>query len=425
MVNQADDYGCTSAHFSAAGGRLETQPEPDCMVLVIEAGANINALDNAGFCPLHIAAQNGYPKIVKYLLSRPDCDVDLYVDGQDALRLTTDNFVKRLLITAKELDGQFALVLRNDVVGLKKVKDHVMVKHPRTRITVPMFAAMMGRPVCLKYLCDFLSEDDLRRIPKGNNWTVLMHACAIGEDVHANNDPAVKEACVKVVLDKGFSSAFLNLASVDTADTAVHIASRCGFDNIVRLLLRQPGINTGLRNKNGQLAVDLAASDAVRQAFVEHASSSTCRSKKAKSVSKVASGAGGASAASAGSSVSGGMTMVGPSESENARLRTSLEELQDEWLGVQSLVAAREEIRTEIAEHQRDLRYKSATIDWMDGFQACGLLVEKLAGLFGAEKVVEKYDLEDSEAVWLPGHTYTVIVSSGFLQYVYCIFLYF
>jgi ankyrin repeat protein len=60
MVNQPDDYGCTPAHFAAAGGRLDTQPDPACMELVVQADANINAVDNAGFTPLHIAAQNGY-----------------------------------------------------------------------------------------------------------------------------------------------------------------------------------------------------------------------------------------------------------------------------------------------------------------------------------------------------------------------------
>ncbi len=73
-----------------------------------------------------------------------------------------------------------------------------MTKHPRTKITLPAFAAMMGRPDCLKYIIDFLSEDDLRRIPKQNHWNILMHACARGEDVHADNDPGQKEACVKV-----------------------------------------------------------------------------------------------------------------------------------------------------------------------------------------------------------------------------------
>ena len=41
-----------------------------------------------------------FPKLVKVLLSRADCDLDVYVDGQDALRLTTDATVKELLTTA-------------------------------------------------------------------------------------------------------------------------------------------------------------------------------------------------------------------------------------------------------------------------------------------------------------------------------------
>jgi hypothetical protein len=165
------------------------------------------------------------------------------------------------------MDGQFALVLHNDVVGLKRVKDSVMVKHPRTKITLPMFAAMMGRPDCLKYICVFMSEDDMRRIPKGNHWTILMHACASGEDVHASNEQEVKLECVKVLLEKLPSATFVNMTAVESEDTALHLASRCGYDAIVRMLLRQPGIKAAQKNKLCQTPYDVASTPEVRRAF--------------------------------------------------------------------------------------------------------------------------------------------------------------
>ena len=101
-----------------------------------------------------------------------------------------------------EWDGQFSLVLRNNVEGLKKCRGsvrlvwplwrhvfvlmgkassdvrritwQVMVRHWRTRLTLPMFAALLGRPLCLEYLVEFMSEDDMGRIGKGHSRTLLM-----------------------------------------------------------------------------------------------------------------------------------------------------------------------------------------------------------------------------------------------------------
>jgi len=91
MANKSDDYGCTPAHFCAAGGRLETQPSAECMATLLSyttgdgaVHVDINAVDNAGFTPLHIAAQNGFPEIVKFLLTRAECNMDLYVIVQTA-----------------------------------------------------------------------------------------------------------------------------------------------------------------------------------------------------------------------------------------------------------------------------------------------------------------------------------------------------
>ena len=69
-----DDYSCSCVHFAAAGGKSEDQGNPACMLRVVEAGADINALDNAGCTGLHLAAQNGFEQIVDYLLGRRDCN---------------------------------------------------------------------------------------------------------------------------------------------------------------------------------------------------------------------------------------------------------------------------------------------------------------------------------------------------------------
>ena len=69
-----NDYSCTCVHFAAMTYNDAKTRTADCMKLVVEAGADINAVDNAGLTALHLAAQNGFEAVVEYLLSRPECD---------------------------------------------------------------------------------------------------------------------------------------------------------------------------------------------------------------------------------------------------------------------------------------------------------------------------------------------------------------
>ncbi len=69
----------------------------------------------------------------------------------------------------------------------------------------------------------------------------------------------------QVILCKLNTAAYLNMQAIESEDTALHLAARSGFDTIVRLLLRQPGINLFLKNKNGKSAMDVASTDAVKK----------------------------------------------------------------------------------------------------------------------------------------------------------------
>ena len=109
IIQAVDDHGCTAVHFAAASGASPCQDDPTCMVMVLDAGGSVNGVDNSGFTPLIIAAQNGFPSIVKVLLHRPDTDLHATVDGQDALRLSNHADVRCMLTTMVSAaeDGSF------------------------------------------------------------------------------------------------------------------------------------------------------------------------------------------------------------------------------------------------------------------------------------------------------------------------------
>jgi len=68
--NEPDSSGNTALHYAAAYGWI------DCVEELIKAGANVNANSSWKITPLNIAMLKNHFGLVKYLLSRPDVDVN-------------------------------------------------------------------------------------------------------------------------------------------------------------------------------------------------------------------------------------------------------------------------------------------------------------------------------------------------------------
>lgn len=261
MISQADDYGCTALHFCAAGGKKDTQPSAKCakFVLANGGGACINAVDNAGFTPLHIAAQNGYPKIVRALLRAPNADAFAYVDGQDALKLTSDDRCRALLKAFQELSTEARCVMEGDIAALSRVPASFQRKQLTAGLTLPRFAARLCREDVLKFYLAKMSRDDILKIPKGSNLSLLHLVC----DKHSEPEPLLfgrreyaQLACVRAIMNTEGGKLSVNLQTRDREYTALHMAAEGGLCLVVKELLNNDA-NRFLRNKEGKLPADL------------------------------------------------------------------------------------------------------------------------------------------------------------------------
>lgn len=68
---RAKQHGQTALMLAVSHGRL------DMVMMLIEAGADINIQDEDGSTALMCAVEHGHLDIVKYLLSQPDCDISI------------------------------------------------------------------------------------------------------------------------------------------------------------------------------------------------------------------------------------------------------------------------------------------------------------------------------------------------------------
>ncbi|KAG2180895.1 hypothetical protein INT43_008475 [Umbelopsis isabellina] len=69
-INDRDDQGLTALHYASDGGHL------DVIKLLVEKGADVNALTNDHETPLHYACLSERADAAKYLIDH-GCDVSI------------------------------------------------------------------------------------------------------------------------------------------------------------------------------------------------------------------------------------------------------------------------------------------------------------------------------------------------------------
>ncbi|KAH9525043.1 hypothetical protein Btru_000176 [Bulinus truncatus] len=263
---EPDRDGCNALHYAALGGHARvllaftplmkavSHRAYDAVLVLLEAGCNVNTQDEHGNTALHEACWNGFSKTAE-LLVQYNCDVCMTNKYGDTALHTASRYghagVARILISAKcKLSEQN--------------KDGCNALH---------YAALGGHAECCKTLvsagCDINQHDKIgftplmKAVSHGAYDAVLVlleAGCNVNtQDEHGNT--ALHEACwngfsktAELLVQYNCDVCMTNKAGF----TALHLASQNGHNESSRVLL-YAGCNPDLKNNYGDTALHTAS----------------------------------------------------------------------------------------------------------------------------------------------------------------------
>jgi uncharacterized protein len=246
-IDNVQTGGSTPLFFAARNGDI------DCARLLLDGGADVNERAADGNSVLVLAAHSGHRAFAAFLLEK-GADPNANGAGYTALH---------------------AAVLRGDVELAKSLLSHganpnaaVLKATPmrRNSIDVYIHASLVGATP-LVMAAKYAAVDMIRTLVAGGSdletsgrdsaspLIVAANANRQGQpgDLGAVAEPETLEA-VKVLLELGANVSAVNR----TADTALHVASTRGFNNLIQLLVEK-GARLDMKNDRGQTPLAIAS----------------------------------------------------------------------------------------------------------------------------------------------------------------------
>ncbi|XP_066292945.1 putative ankyrin repeat protein RF_0381 [Branchiostoma lanceolatum] len=207
--------GLQQSSLSTEGGRC------DAIALLLDRGADIAALDDAGNTPLHYAAMEGNNKAILLLLDR---GADLY----------KENEFGHFLLHMAAFGGH------NNTVNLlldRGMDVNITIDHASTALYI---AAQYGHHETFRLLCSRGADLGIKDESDIGEMTPLLEAA---ENGHCN--------VIDVALTFGATLAERN----STGSTALHLAVQYGGLDTVTHLLSLPGVQVNARDSQGETSL--------------------------------------------------------------------------------------------------------------------------------------------------------------------------
>ncbi|WP_265027666.1 ankyrin repeat domain-containing protein [Wolbachia endosymbiont (group B) of Chorthippus parallelus] len=228
-VNYSGLDNWTPLHYAASNGDLKV------VEFLVEKGADVNTITNDREKPIHVAAKHGHTEVVEFFIERKGLSVDEegknrwtplhYAVSGGKLELTEFLIKKGANINAESLDSSNKTPLQ-----LAQNGSYEIIK--RIVLGKELIDAVKRNDI--EKVRDYITSGaDLNYSYEDKKWTPLHYAAHLGY-----------QSSAEVLINN-------NSTVIDTKDSdnnePLHIATACGHENIVKLLLK---------NEKGLLSVN-------------------------------------------------------------------------------------------------------------------------------------------------------------------------
>ncbi|MDR2807022.1 MAG: ankyrin repeat domain-containing protein [Puniceicoccales bacterium] len=195
---------------------------------LINAGVDINAKNRDGFTPLHLALIDNHPEIVKFLLERPEININIRTDALDGtplhLAVIFDNppEIVKLLLARPEIDINAIDIFGGTLLHMAAESDKIEI---------------------VEFL---LKQSEMDINAKDGYGDTPLHSAA-----RSGNFEIVEFLLRQPKID-------INIRN-NSGKTSLHLAAGYGHSEIVELLLGQPEIdNINAKDNDGSTPLHLA-----------------------------------------------------------------------------------------------------------------------------------------------------------------------
>ncbi|XP_050428286.1 serine/threonine-protein phosphatase 6 regulatory ankyrin repeat subunit A isoform X2 [Adelges cooleyi] len=239
----------TPLHLAASAGQLEV-----CRLL-LDLGANIDATDDQGQKPIHIAAQNNFPEVVQlFLQQHPQLVLACTKDGNTCAHIAAMQGSVRVIVELMKFDKNGVISARNRITEATPLQlaaegGHAQVVKVLVRagascsdenkagFTAVHLAAQNGHLAVLEVL---RSSQSLRISSKRLGMTALHMAAYCGQTDTVRE--LLSHIPVTVKSDPPSGVSVLGVLGNESGMTPLHFAAYSGNENVVRLLLNSAGV---------------------------------------------------------------------------------------------------------------------------------------------------------------------------------------
>lgn len=256
----------TPLHLAAAAGQLKV------CTLLLELGASIDATDDQGQKPIHVAAQNNFPEVVKlFLQQHPSLVMACTKGGNTCAHIAAMQGSVRVIEELMKFDRTGVISTRNRITEATPLQlaaegGHAEVvkvlvragasctEENKTGFTAVHLAAQNGHLAVLEVM---RTTQSLRLSSKKLGLTALHVAAFYGQTETVRELLSHIPATVKSDAPTGIS--ILGELGTESGMTPLHLAAYSGNENVVRLLLNSVGVQVEtVTNENSYNPLHLA-----------------------------------------------------------------------------------------------------------------------------------------------------------------------